>query len=197
MFSNFPPSPLQLGLTALALVLFTAAFIEKRLRTGGARQAPGRRSRLSLHGIALQALAFGAGGTGPIAPTAGSLDPVSLCLALIVAVAGFGGAFLFRASAKALGDNWSLVARTRAEHTLVTSGPFSRVRHPIYLAMALLLIAVAIGFGHISALLLSIPLFVAGTAIRIREEERLLIRQFGASYRAYALRTPAFIPKLF
>jgi hypothetical protein len=36
--------------------------------------------------------------------------------------------------------------------------------------------------------------FVVGTLIRTRAEERLLRAQFGAAYEAYAARVPALIP---
>jgi protein-S-isoprenylcysteine O-methyltransferase Ste14 len=60
--------------------------------------------------------------------------------------------------------------------------------------MLLLLIALSIGLGHIWGLIAAIPLFVVGTLIRIREEERLLRQQFGDAYDSYARETPAFIP---
>ena len=118
----------------------------------------------------------------------------SIFLAAIVVALGMAGALLFDRSAKALGANWSLVARTREEHQLVRDGPFARRRHPIYFAMLLLLIALSIGLGHIWGLIAAIPLFVGGTLIRIREEERLLRQQFGDAYDSYARETPAFIP---
>ena len=84
----------------------------------------------------------------------------------------------------------------RVDHGLVQSGPFARVRHPIYLAMLLLLAALGLGLGHIAGLLVAIPVFLVGTAIRVREEERLLRQQFGRAYDDYASVTPAFIPRL-
>ena len=102
---------------------------------------------------------------------------------------------LFQRSARVLGENWSLVARTRSKHQLVRNGPFARTRHPIYLSMLLLLAALSIGLGHFWELIAAIPLFVIGTAIRIREEERLLRSQFGSDYDDYASETPAFIPR--
>jgi protein-S-isoprenylcysteine O-methyltransferase Ste14 len=53
-----------------------------------------------------------------------------------------------------------------------------------------------VGFGHLVALTLGVPLFLTGTAIRMREEERLLVGQFGDAYRLYARETPALIPRL-
>ena len=84
----------------------------------------------------------------------------------------------------------------RVDHGLVKSGPFARVRHPIYLAMLLLLAALGLGLGHIAGLLVAIPVFLVGTAIRVHEEERLLRQQFGRAYDDYASVTPAFIPRL-
>ena len=62
--------------------------------------------------------------------------------------------------------------------------------------MLLLLAALAIGMGHIWGLIAAVPVFLVGTLIRIREEERLLRDQFGDEYARYASETPAFIPGL-
>jgi protein-S-isoprenylcysteine O-methyltransferase Ste14 len=196
MFQPLPVSPLQLALALFGMLLFAAAVFEKRMKMGVSRKPASSRSYLSLAGILLQSVAFFIVSIGRIIPTADPLAPSSLALSLIVLFGGASGAWLFRASAKALGDNWSIVARMRPEHSLVTRGPFARVRHPIYLAMLLLLIAWAIGLGHLLALIIAVPLILIGTAIRVREEEKLLIAQFGEGYRAYARATPAFIPRL-
>jgi protein-S-isoprenylcysteine O-methyltransferase Ste14 len=196
MFHPIALSRLQLALALVSIFFFAAAVVEKRLQTRGSLEPATARSRLSLAGIVMQAFAFGVAGGGPINPTANMFTPLSLALSLFVGCAGLTAVLLFRSSARALGQNWSLVARTRAKHSLVTEGPFATVRHPIYLAMLLLLVAVGLGFGHVLALIPSVLLFFAGTAIRIREEERLLIGQFGDRYRAYARETPAFIPRL-
>ena len=73
-----------------------------------------------------------------------------------------------------MGAAWSLVARTRSDHRLATTGPFAYVRHPIYSGMALFMFALAIAYGHEWQLLVGVPLFMLGTWLRIREEERLL-----------------------
>src|SRR5205085_753646 len=103
---------------------------------------------------------------------------------------------LFTAAARAMGANWSIVARMREGHELVTGGVFARLRHPIYTAMGAFLIAMAIAFGHEYGLIAGLPLFALGTAIRIREEERLLRGEFGAAYDDYARRVKRFVPGL-
>lgn len=71
---------------------------------------------------------------------------------------------------------------------LVTGGLFAFSRNPIYLGDALILLALAIGFGNGLAFLL-LPLFVWWIGrFQIAPEERALERLFGAEYRAYCAR---------
>lgn len=81
-----------------------------------------------------------------------------------------------------MGANWSIVARTRADHVLVQDGPFAHLRHPIYTGMALFMVALALALGHIRQLLPAAPFFALGTWLRIRSEEDLLRRQFAGAY---------------
>ena len=188
-------SVLQYAAAVMGGLFFGAAVFAKRLSTH--RSAEGltaARSRLSIVGIGIQGASFVVAMAAPVKFSTPSESVRSFVLAAIVLALGVAGALLFDRSAKALGANWSLVARMREEHQLVREGPFARMRHPIYFAMLLLLIALSIGLGHIWGLIAAIPLFVVGTLIRIREEERLLRQQFGDAYDSYARETPAFIP---
>ena len=188
-------SVLQYAAAIIAGLLFGTAVFAKRMSTH--RSAEGltaARSRLSIVGIGIQSAGFVVAMSAPVKFTTPSYSLRSIFLAAIVVALGMAGALLFDRSAKALGANWSLVARTREEHQLVRDGPFSRLRHPIYFAMLLLLMALSIGLGHIWGLVAALPLFLGGTIIRIREEERLLRQQFGDAYDSYARETPAFIP---
>ena len=196
MFHPLAASPVQLALALLSVLLFAIAVVEKRLHMPRRRDRPARRSWLSLVGIILQSFAFFMVSAGRVVPNGELLTPAALISSIVTLCAGLGGVLLFRASAKALGDNWSVVARMRTGHSLVTDGPFARIRHPIYLAMLLLLIGWGVGLGHLFALSVGVPLLLIGTAVRVREEEKLLIGQFGDDYRAYARATPAFIPRL-
>jgi protein-S-isoprenylcysteine O-methyltransferase Ste14 len=105
--------------------------------------------------------------------------------------AGFmlAGTLLAAWSALALGRSFSLLPQAR---TLVTSGPYRYVRHPMYLGG--LLITVGEVWLRFSPLTLALNLvFVAAQVVRLRWEEALLTRTF-PEYAAYRRRTSALIP---
>ena len=76
---------------------------------------------------------------------------------------------------------------------LVTGGPYSLSRHPVYLGE----VATALGVnlataGWLSAL--AIAYFVVCELLRIRWEERILAQAFPAEYPEYARRVPRYLP---
>ena len=96
---------------------------------------------------------------------------------------------------RSLGKNLTDTVVTRAEHTLVTTGPYRWVRHPFYVASLLFL-------GAASLVSANWGLAVAGglgcvlLLIRTRTEEAKLIERFGDEYLAYVQRTGKFLPRL-
>jgi len=89
------------------------------------------------------------------------------------------------------------VARTIEGHELITQGPYRLVRNPIYLAMFGMMAAFGLSLTIWPGLLAAIAIFLIGTMIRIRSEEKLLRATFGAQFEEYARRVPAFLPCLF
>lgn len=76
----------------------------------------------------------------------------------------------------------------REVKALVTSGVYTRTRNPMYLAMALILLGVAITVGALSALIVP-PLFMVIIEWRyVRPEEAMLWDIFGDEYSAYCAR---------
>ena len=176
--------------------LFCLAVIRTRLRSG-AGEAGASRSSLSILGILFQMAGIAVAGMGPPRIALAPATPAALGEAALVALLIGSALFLFLAATRAMGANWSLVARTRADHSLVTGGIFARLRHPIYTAMFLFMAALAAAFGHLAQLIPAIPIFALGTAIRVREEERLLRARFGTGYDDYAPQVKRFVPGIF
>ena len=177
-------------------LLFFASLGWTRLGASRAGGAAAKKSGLSRWGVFLQMLGFMSTGFGTITVGLPATSPLALVEAAAIAALMLLAVGLFVSAARAMGANWSIVARLREGHELVTGGVFAHLRHPIYTAMAAFLVAMAIAFGHEFGLILGVPLFALGTGIRIREEEKLLRGEFGAAYDDYAARVKRFLPGL-
>jgi protein-S-isoprenylcysteine O-methyltransferase Ste14 len=120
-----------------------------------------------------------------------SFRPALAWLGTLVFVASL---LLFFLVHKQLGENWSVTLEIRRRHTLVTTGLYGWVRHPMYSAFWMWAVAQA----------LLLPNWIAGPAglvgfgtlffFRVRREERMMIETFGDEYRAYMARTKRVIP---
>jgi len=93
-----------------------------------------------------------------------------------------------------LGRQWRIDAGLNPDHELVTSGPYKLVRHPIYTSMLFLLCGIGFMVTPLPLLLLAMAVFMLGTEIRVRIEDRLLASSFGERFREYQRRVPAYIP---
>jgi protein-S-isoprenylcysteine O-methyltransferase Ste14 len=95
-----------------------------------------------------------------------------------------------------LSTAWPVLYRAQQEHRLATTGPYARVRHPQYVAFALILF----GFLMQWPTLLTVAMFPVLILMYVRlarHEERDATREFGEVYRRYAQGVPAFFPRLF
>ncbi len=93
-----------------------------------------------------------------------------------------------------LGANLTDTVVTRAEATLVTSGPYSWVRHPFYVTVLLLVLSIALIMANWFIGLLGVFLFLF-FVLRAPLEEQKLAERFGVEYRAYIERTGRFWPR--
>jgi protein-S-isoprenylcysteine O-methyltransferase Ste14 len=90
------------------------------------------------------------------------------------------------------------ISRTRSDRLgpLIDSGPFARVRNPLYLGNILLWL----GFALSARLLWLAPIIVLLLAFEyhaiVRWEETLLTERIGESYRGYMERVPRWLPRL-
>jgi protein-S-isoprenylcysteine O-methyltransferase Ste14 len=94
-----------------------------------------------------------------------------------------------------LGTNWSAVVSIREQHELIRTGPYRRVRHPIYTGMLLAMAGTALVRGEVRGLLaFAITLFAFYW--KARKEEAWLTREFGEKFEAHTKQTGMFLPKL-
>ena len=103
----------------------------------------------------------------------------------------FGVYWLF----SSIGSGITPTSATRKQHTLVTSGPYRWVRHPLYTVGSSLFIAFGMMADNWFIAGLGILTFIL-MAARTPKEEANLIEKFGDEYREYMKRTGRFLPKL-
>jgi protein-S-isoprenylcysteine O-methyltransferase Ste14 len=92
---------------------------------------------------------------------------------------------------------WSLWSGRKQTGQLITSGPYSRLRHPIYLAFLAMLLATGVLVSARAALVVATILYVTGTELRVRAEEAELDERFPKQYARYRSNTRwAYLPGL-
>jgi protein-S-isoprenylcysteine O-methyltransferase Ste14 len=101
---------------------------------------------------------------------------------------------LYAWSQATLGKEWSPHLQMREEHHLVTTGPYARIRHPIYLALLGFLTGIALATANwFFITLLGVSIVVL--ALRIPKEEQMMVEEFGEEYKAYMKRIGRLLPK--
>jgi protein-S-isoprenylcysteine O-methyltransferase Ste14 len=91
-----------------------------------------------------------------------------------------------------LGKNWGMPMTVKEDPELVTGGPYTFVRHPIYTGILLAVLGSVLAS---SLLWLVILVFFTYEFIRsVKGEEMLMTKQFPEKYPAYKKRTKMLIP---
>jgi protein-S-isoprenylcysteine O-methyltransferase Ste14 len=103
---------------------------------------------------------------------------------------------LFSVLARAyLGGNWSGTVTVKENHELVTGGPYSLVRHPIYTGLLLAIMGSAFARGDLAGVA-AVALAFWALWRKLGIEERWMHEQFGEKYVAYSQRVAALVPYL-
>lgn len=69
--------------------------------------------------------------------------------------------------------------------SLITSGPFRFSRNPVYVALILIFIGLALAYHNAWALIMVVPFAIAVHRLTILPEEEYLEREFGQDYARY------------
>jgi protein-S-isoprenylcysteine O-methyltransferase Ste14 len=94
-----------------------------------------------------------------------------------------------------LGRNWSGSVTIKADHELITTGPYRLARHPIYTGLLLAFAGTALIVAEWRGVLAFVIAFLALWR-KLKLEERWMREQFGAAYDDYARRVAALVPFL-
>jgi protein-S-isoprenylcysteine O-methyltransferase Ste14 len=114
-------------------------------------------------------------------------------LGVALTIAGVGLAIWARHH---IGRYWSARVSIVSEHRLIHTGPYGRMRHPIYTGMLGALAGTALVVGEYRALVgLGIALF--GFARKAWKEEEFLAARFGREFEEHRRRTGFLLPKVF
>jgi protein-S-isoprenylcysteine O-methyltransferase Ste14 len=106
-----------------------------------------------------------------------------------------GALILLRKAHTDLGKNWSPSLQIVPDQHVVTTGIYATLRHPIYAAVWLSMIAQALLLNNWIAGLAGIVTFLPVYLVRVPKEERMMVEQFGQEYRDYMQHVGGIIPK--
>ena len=95
-----------------------------------------------------------------------------------------------------LGKSWSDVPRMMEGQTLIISGPYRWLRHPIYTAFVLILGSTLLISSNGLIGLPWLGMTVLEVASRIRFEEALMLEYFGDQYQDYMKTTARLLPRM-
>jgi len=96
----------------------------------------------------------------------------------------------------ALGKNFSSELRIRSDQTLVTSGPYRYVRHPMYSAFLLMFFGMGLLAANWFIGTAGLIVIILIMLFRVPREEEMMVNTFGDQYRRYASATDRFLPRL-
>jgi protein-S-isoprenylcysteine O-methyltransferase Ste14 len=89
-------------------------------------------------------------------------------------------------SFQTLGRYFTFTVQTSSDQPVITSGPYRIIRHPGYAGALVAAIGIGLVIGNWLALLVLTVAVACGLVLRIRVEERALLRELGSNYQNYA-----------
>ena len=111
---------------------------------------------------------------------------------LVAMVIGYTIVF---AGATLVADGWRRIHQARKEEKLVTEGVYSRMRHPQYTGLFIIVFGEGIVHWPTIVSVAAFPIIVLAYTLLARKEERRMVEKFGDEYREYRRHVPMFIPR--
>ena len=125
-----------------------------------------------------------------------SLWPKNILVEIIASAVTIFGLITMIWARVTLGKNWSANIVLKEDHSLITTGPYAYVRHPIYTGLILMILGVVL-YADTVALTIFFVVFFFGAYYKARREEKLLLTTFPETYLEYRKKVKALIPFVF
>jgi protein-S-isoprenylcysteine O-methyltransferase Ste14 len=103
--------------------------------------------------------------------------------------------FYFRWIHKTLGANWSPTLEIRKGHQLIKVGAYKKIRHPMYAQIWLWTIAQTLIVSNVVAGFSGLIAWGILYFIRVPNEEKMMVENFGDEYIEYMTQTGRIFPK--
>lgn len=152
-------------------------------------EKPSIRDPRSMHGLAIEGLSFLLAAI--FSSYSNPPGDFQCILSIVFAMLAAG---LFGMALRHLDLEWRIKAVVTDDHRLVVTGPYAVIRHPVFAALVCLLLATTLLINPWWGTLVCLAVCLYGTEIRVKAEDGLLERRFGAEYHAYRQRVAAYIP---
>lgn len=129
----------------------------------------------------------------------GVLEYDNLPIRIIISIIGLGvivfGTYVNIIGRVNLGANWSNQIRIYKDQTMIKTGPFKYLRHPLYASLIWMFFASSIIYFNWLAFLANSLIFLPFMYMRAKQEEIELTKQFGEEYISYQKKVGMFFPK--
>jgi len=113
-------------------------------------------------------------------------------LGIVLTWAGIGLAIWARWH---LGQYWSGRITIKEDHKLIRTGPYARLRHPIYSGLDLAVIGSSLAINRWRCVA-GVCVIILGFCVKAKREEAMLTAQFGESFREHLTHTGFLFPRL-
>ncbi|MBU0460071.1 MAG: isoprenylcysteine carboxylmethyltransferase family protein [Nanoarchaeota archaeon] len=115
----------------------------------------------------------------------------------IIGTIGFIGAIVFYGWTHiTLKTNWFPVLEIKEKQQLITSGPYKRIRHPMYTSTLFWAVFQGLVLPNSLIIIAGMLGFIIFYSGRVGDEEKLMLKQFGKKYQDYMKKTGRIFPKL-
>jgi len=119
------------------------------------------------------------------------LHPLGFIGGIALTIAGYAATIWCYVT---MGNAWRIGINRQEKNQLVTAGPYSRIRHPIYAFQSVMLIGATLLLPTIYSIAV-VFLHLVLVLIKARDEETYLLGVHGDAYRDLMSRTGRLIPK--